>query len=67
MLNLILNVKVNDLPPKNKNWRILTKVFYICDPNLVILAKTGLELLRGQASDLSKFWRVPPYKYTMNC
>ena len=29
----------------------LTKVFYTCDPNLVILARTGLELSRGQASD----------------
>ena len=30
---------------------ILTKVFYTCDLNLVILAWTGLELSRGQASD----------------
>ena len=29
----------------------LTKVFYICGSNLVILAWTGLELSRGQASD----------------
>ena len=31
--------------------RILTKVFYIADPNLVILAGTGDELLRGQVRD----------------
>ena len=33
--------------------RILTKVFYTSDPNLVILAWTGDELLRGQARDPS--------------
>ena len=30
---------------------ILTKVFYIYGPNLVILAETGDELSRGQAHD----------------
>ena len=30
---------------------ILTKVFYTCDPYLVILSRTGLELSHGQASD----------------
>ena len=33
---------------------ILTKVFYIYGPNLVILAETGHELSRGQARD----WRT---------
>ena len=28
----------------SKTAGILTKVFYTCDPNLVILARTGLEL-----------------------
>ena len=36
-------------PPKTIG--ILTKVFYTYGPNLVILAWTGDELLRGQASD----------------
>ena len=36
-------------PPKTIG--ILTKVFYTCGPNLVILAWTGDELSRGQASD----------------
>ena len=36
-------------PPKTTG--ILTKVFYIYGPNLVILAWTGVELSRGQASD----------------
>ena len=36
-------------PPKTI--RILTKVFYTYGPNLVILARTGDELSRGQASD----------------
>ena len=36
-------------PPKTI--RILTKVFYTYGPNLVILAWTGDELSRGQASD----------------
>ena len=46
-LNLTLKVKVNH--PKNKG--ILTKVFYTYGANLVILAWTGVELSRGQASD----------------
>ena len=36
-------------PPKTIE--ILTKVFYIYGPNLVILAETGHELSRGQARD----------------
>ena len=39
-------------PPKTIG--ILTKVFYIYGPNLVILAETGHELSRGQARD----WRT---------
>ena len=39
-------------PPKTIE--ILTKVFYIYGPNLVILAETGHELSRGQA----KSWRT---------
>ena len=39
-------------PPKTIG--ILTKVFYIYGPNLVILAETGHELSRGQA----KHWRT---------
>ena len=35
----------------HKTIGILTKVFYISGPNLVILAETGDELLRGQARD----------------
>ena len=37
---------------------ILTKVFYTCVSNLVILAWTGLELLRGQASDWHTNWHT---------
>ena len=37
---------------------ILTKVFYTCDSNLVILAGTGLELSRGQASDWHIDWQT---------
>ena len=37
------------LPPKTIG--TLTKVFYIFGPNLAILAWTGSELSRGQASD----------------
>ena len=36
-------------PPKTIG--ILTKVFDTCDPNLVILARTDLELSCGKASD----------------
>ena len=39
---------------------ILTKVFYIYGPNLVILADTGHELLRGQARD----WRTDGHTHT---
>ena len=38
----------------HKTLVILTKVFYISGPNLVILAETGDELSRGQARD----WRT---------
>ena len=44
-------------PPKKKKKKkigILTKVFYIFGPNLVILAETGHELSCGQA----KGWRT---------
>ena len=37
---------------------ILTKVFYTCDSKLVILAWTGLELSRGQASDWHTDWQT---------
>ena len=37
----------------HKTIGILTKIFYISGPNLVILAETGDELSRGQARD----WR----------
>ena len=37
---------------------ILTKVFNIYGPNLVILAETGDELSRGQASDWHTDWRT---------
>ena len=39
---------------------ILTKVFYICGPNLVILAETGHELSRGQARD----WHTDGHTHT---
>ena len=45
-------------PPKTIG--ILTKVFYICGPNLVILADTGHELSRGQARD----WRTDGQTHT---
>ena len=48
---LNLTCQAQSLP---KTIGILTKVFYIYGPNLVILAKTGDELLRGQARD----WRT---------
>ena len=38
---------------------ILTKVFYTYGPNLVILAWTGDELSRGQASDYRTDGRTP--------
>ena len=45
-------------PPKTIG--ILTKVFYIYGPNLVILADTGHELSRGQARD----WRTDGHTHT---
>ena len=45
-------------PPKTIG--ILTKVFYIYGPNLVILAETGHELSRGQARD----WRTDGHTHT---
>ena len=45
-------------PPKTIG--ILTKVFYIYGPNLVILAETGDELLRGQARD----WHTDGHTHT---
>ena len=39
---------IGHLTPKTMG--ILTKVFYTCVSNLMILAWTGLELSRGQAS-----------------
>ena len=46
------------LPPKTIG--ILTKVFYIYGPNLVILAETGDELSRGQARD----WHTDGHTHT---
>ena len=43
-------------PPKTIG--ILTNVFYTCVLNLVILAWTGLELSRGQASDWHTDWQT---------
>ena len=53
-VNFDFEVKINlegqgEPPPKTIG--ILTKVFYIYGPNLVILAETGHELSRGQARD----------------
>ena len=45
-------------PPKTIG--ILTKVFYVYGPNLVILADTGHELSRGQAHD----WRTDGQTHT---
>ena len=45
-------------PPKTIG--ILTKVFYVYSPNLVILADTGHELSRGQAHD----WRTDGQTHT---
>ena len=45
-------------PPKTIG--ILTKVFYIYGPNLVILAETGHELSRGQACD----WHTDGHTHT---
>ena len=46
--------------PSQKTIGILTKVFYISGPNLVILAQTADELLRGQAGD----WRTDTRTHT---
>ena len=54
-----LSLKVNFNHPIKKI-RILIKVFYISDPNLVILAWTVDELSHGQAHD----WRTHGHKYT---
>ena len=43
-------------PPKTIG--ILTKVFYTFGPNLAILAWTGAELSRGQASDWRTDWHT---------
>ena len=48
-------------PPKTIE--ILTKVFYIYGPNLVILAETGHELSRGQATG----WRTHTDTHTDRC
>ena len=48
-----LDLKGHD-KSSHKTIGILTKVFYISGPNLVILAETGDELSRGQARD----WRT---------
>ena len=45
-------------PPKTIG--ILTKVFYIYGPNLVVLAETGHELSRGQAHD----WHTDGHTHT---
>ena len=44
----------------HKTIGILTKIFYISGPNLVILAETGDELSRGQARD----WRTDTHTQT---
>ena len=44
----------------HKTIGILIKVFYISDPNLVILAWTADELLHGQADD----WRTDTHTHT---
>ena len=44
--------------PPLKTIGILTKVFYTCASNLVILAWTGLELSREQASDWHTDWHT---------
>ena len=46
--------------PPPKTIGILTKVFYIYGPNLVILAETGHELSRGQARD----WHTDGHTHT---
>ena len=48
-------------PPKTIG--ILTKVFYIYGPNLVILAETGHELSRRQARD----WHTDGHTHTDRC
>ena len=51
-------------PPKTIG--ILTKVFYTYGPNLVILARTGDELSRGQASDYRTHGRTDTQTYAGN-
>ena len=49
-------------PPKTIG--ILTKVFYTFSPNFAILAWTGPELSRGQASDWRIDWHTHTHKHT---
>ena len=49
-------------PPKTTG--ILTKVSYTFGPNLAILAWTGLELSRGQASDWRTDWHTHTQTHT---
>ena len=54
-VNFDFEVKFDlESPPKTIGIKKNPKVFYIYGPNLVILAETGHELLRGQA----KGWRT---------
>ena len=50
------------LPPKTTG--TLTKVFCIFGPNLAILARTGPELLRGQASDWHTYRQTDRHTHT---
>ena len=49
-------------PPKTIG--ILTKVFYMLGPNLAILAWTGPEVSRGQASDWRTDWHTRTHTHT---
>ena len=51
-------------PSPPKTIEILTKVFYTFCPNLAILAWTGPELLRGQASDWRTNWHTHTRTHT---
>ena len=48
----------------HKTIGILTKVFCTFDPNLLILARTTHELLRGQASDWHTDWHTRAHTHT---
>ena len=73
-INFDFEVNVNHPPPKkekqnkttnkqtNKTIGILTKVLYTYSPNLVILAWTGDELSRGQASAYRTHRQYPKAK-----